>query len=384
MATKHNVMDSEKSKYFKADKAEKKEILDRLSKTIKMHRKSIIRRFRVIQTRKEGYNWSDKRGRKTYYTPDCIAALREVWDISHELCAERLLPEIPEYVRILKRDKMWSHSDEATGKLLSMSLGTMKSHTQSFDKVSTARKGLSSTKPTNLKELIPIRRGPWKDPEPGRGEIDTVAHCGNTLEGLFAYTTQYTDVSTIWCFLEAQMGKGKIETVGSINNMNERTPFPLLGLDPDSGSEFINWNLKGWCDERGIEMTRIRPGVSNDHGRIEQKNDKNIRKWVGYIRIETEERLAILKELYKTLEIYINHFQPSMKCIEKVKKNKAQSSRKYDTAKTPYQRVMEHPSIKQSDKDRLKEFHETLNPKKLHDILSALQKKLYAGAKFTK
>jgi len=383
MATKQDILNDEKVGYYKASKDEKTAILDRLEVTIKMHRKAIVRRFGVLQKRKEGYDWSDKRGRKTYYTPDCIAALREVWDILHELCAERLHGEVSNCITALKRDSMWKHSDEATGKLLAMSMGTMKNHTQSFEKVVSGG-GRSLTKPSSLKEVIPVRRGPWENPKPGRGEIDTVAHCGNALEGHFAYTLQYTDVSLLWCFLEAQGSKEKIPTRESMERILKRSPFTLDWIEPDSGSEFINWHLYDWCQKNKIIMTRIRPGEKNDHGRIEQKNDKNVRKWAGYIRIDTPERLLILKELYVYLEIYINHFQPSTKCIQKIRYNICHSSRVYDKAKTPYQRFMEHEDIPQEDKEKMKAFHETLNPKILHDKLLSIRKRLFKGAKFTK
>lgn len=383
MATKQDILNEEKKDYFKASRKEKGVILDRLMVTLKMHRKAIVRRFRVLQTRKEGVDWNDKRGRKIYYTKDCIAALREVWDISHELCAERLHPELKEYVRVLKRDSMWKHSDIATGKLLAMSMGTMKKYTQSFEKVVSGG-GRNMTKPSDLKEIIPVRRGPWENPAPGRGEVDTVAHCGNDGSGLFGYTLQYTDVSLLWCFLEAQMGKEKGPTVESMKRIFDRSPFPIEWIDPDSGSEFINWHMQGECARRKVVMTRIRPGQKNDHGRIEQKNDKNVRKWAGYIRIDTEKRLEILKELYRTLEIFINHFQPSMKCVEKIRKNISHSSRKYDKAKTSYRRFMEHEDIPREDKEKMQTYHDTLNPKVLHDRLIDLRKKLFKGAKFTK
>ncbi|MDR3558335.1 MAG: hypothetical protein P4L61_02275 [Candidatus Pacebacteria bacterium] len=383
MRTKHEVIEDALKEYLRASKHLKKEILDRLEKVTGMNRKSIIRRLRVLQLRKEGYDWHDHRGRPVYYTPDVVAALYEVWEISHELCAERLHPILGEYVSVLMRDDMWSHSDEATGKLRAMSLGRMKEFTQSFDKVISGG-GRCMTKPSSLKEVIPVRRGPWENPPPGYGEVDTVAHCGNSIEGEFAWTVQYSDISILWCFLEAQMGRGGKETLASVQAMEKRSPHTIRGLDPDSGGEFINWALHAWSVKKKIELTRIRPGMKNDHGRIEQKNDKNVRKWAGYIRVDTEERLVILKELYKVLEVYINHFLPSMKCIGKVRYNISHSSRKYDEAKTPYQRFMEHPDINPKSKEKLEAFHRTLNPKTLHDELLRLRKKLFAGAKFTR
>lgn len=383
MATKHDVIKEELGEYLQASRSEKSKILDRLETTLRMHRKAIIRRFKVLQCRSSGYNWNDKRGRLLYYTPDVTTALRYVWDNSHELCAERLHSVIHEYIEILIRDNMWKFNNETTDKLLSMSIGTMKSRLSGFERIVSGG-GRCMTKPSDLKEIIPVRRGPWENPPPGYGEVDTVAHCGNTAEGRFAYTVQYTDISLCWCFLGAQMGKGKVETVQNIAAMQKRSPFKWSGIDPDSGGEFINWNLHGWCKQRKIVMTRIRPGMKNDHGHIEQKNDKNVRKFSGYIRIDTHERLVILNEMYRTLEIYINHFLPSMKCVEKIRYNITHSSRKYDQPKTPYRRFMEHPDIPGNAKKKLQDFHQTLNPKILHDEILRLRKKLFTGAKFTK
>lgn len=383
MTTKHEVIKDELGRYLTASKQQKGKTLDRLEVTLKMHRKAIVRRFRVLQTRKEWVDWFDHRGRPVYYGKDVTAALRDIWEISHESCAERLSSILKEYVGILQRDDMWKHSDEVTGKLLAMSIGTIKDRLSEFDRIVSGG-GRCLTKPSSLKEIIPVRRGPWQNPDPGFLEADTVAHCGNDASGDFAYTVQLTDICLTWCFLESQMSKEKIPTLQSIQAMHRRSPFEWILIDPDSGCEFINWHVKGWCDYKNISMTRIRPGMKNDHGHIEQKNDKNIRKFAGYIRIDTTERLEILKEMNVYLEIYINHFLPSMKCIEKIRYNITHSSRKYDIPKTPYIRFMEHPKIPNKAKEKMKALHETLNPKILHDKILELRKKLFKGAKFTK
>src|SRR3989338_3698457 len=380
MATKHEVIKDVFSEYLKVSKERKGEILDRLVVTTKMHRKAIIRRLRKLQLRRVGWN---ERGRQVYYTADVTEALRYIWDIAHELCAERLHSIIGEYVTILQRDNDWPFYDEITGKLQSMSIGTMKERLSHFERVVSGG-GRSLTKPSSLKEIIPVRRGPWQNPDPGILEADTVAHCGNDASGNFAYTVQLTDICLTWCFLEAQMGKERKPTKDSIFSMHRRSPFAWSLIDPDSGSEFINWHLYDWCLRTGITMTRIRPGMKNDHGHIEQKNDKNVRRFAGYIRIDTEERLSILKEMYKYLEIYINHFLPSMKCIEKIRHNISHSSRKYDIPKTPYQRFMEHPKVLKEAKEKMRVFHETLNPKTLHDQILKARGELFRRAKFTK
>lgn len=381
MATKQEVIKEFLGRYLRVNKELKGEILDHLEAVVGMHRKAIIRRFKVLQMRNPHY-WPDGRGRPLYYTPDVTYALKEVWEISHGLCAERLRPILSEYVEILRRDKMWKQSGEATAKLLVMSLGTMKDRIALFERIKSGG-GRCLTKPSDLKEIIPIRRGPWQNPEPGCGEIDTVAHCGNTVAGYFAYTVQYTDIATCWNALEGQMGKDKRETLKSLEAMEERLPFKLQGLDPDSGSEFINWHVKDWCDQNNIALTRIRPGHKNDHGRIEQKNDKNVRKFAGYIRIDTAERLAVLKQMYGRLEVYINHFLPSMRVTEKARVG-SRYSKKHDIPQTPCQRVLIHSGISSATKEKLRSFHKTLNPKTLHDEILKLRAQLFKNAKFYK
>jgi len=164
MATKHEVIKDVLKEYLRASKEEKGVILDRLEKTVGMHRKTIVRRFRVLQTRKEGYDWSDTRGRAVYYTSDVTEALRFIWDVSHELCAERLHAIVGKYISALKQD--WTFDDEVTGKLLSMSIGTVKERISHFEKVVSGG-GRCMTKPSDLKEIIPVRRGPWDNPDTG-------------------------------------------------------------------------------------------------------------------------------------------------------------------------------------------------------------------------
>ena len=338
-----------------------------------MDRKSAIRRFRTLQLRPRFFQ--ERRGRKTVYDHRTTAALKEVWEAANRICAERLHPVIPEYIRILKRDGMWKHGEETTSLLLQASLGTLKNRIAKFENIK-RRGGRGTTKPSSLKEIIPIRRGPWQNPPSGKGEVDTVAHCGYTLSGDFCYTVQYTDISTIWTILAAQWNRGEIETVKSIERVASRLPFPLLAIDPDSGSEFINWHLKGWCDERKVDMTRTRPYMKNDHARIEQKNYANVRHIVGYTRFDDPRHVAILNELYDVLEDYINFFIPSLKCVEKVR-ILSRKVRKYDTAQTAYQRVLAYPDIDPEVKEKLSQKYATLNPVILKQKCDTILKKLF-------
>ena len=382
MATKKEVIREHLRTYLKAPKEEKSTIISSLAKTLGLHRKSVIRALRRAQMR-DTLRPNKKPGRRVLYTPDVTAALKDLWDIAHALCAELLHPIRNEYIRILERDDLWHHDDEATGKLRAMSLGTMKNRIGTFQRIKRGG-GRSTTKPNGLKELIPIRRGPWENPSPGCGEIDTVVHCGSTLSGSMAYTVNYTDIATLWGESAAQIEKGQQRTRESIEEIRRRLPFPLLALDSDTGSEFINWHLKEWCETNAIELTRSRPDHKNDNAHIEQRNDSGVRKFLGYSRIDTDEAVALMNELYAgPLRLYRNFFLPAVKCVEKVRIG-SKYIRKYDRPQTPYQRVLARDDGAESVKDELRKQYETLNPKILNDEIGRLIRKIFAVQKRTR
>lgn len=66
-----------------------------------------------------------------------------------------------------------------------------------------------------------------------------------------------------------------------------RLPFPLLGIDSDNDSAFLNGHLVGYCDKEEIAFTRCRPYKKNDQAHIEQKNWTEVRKLIGYDRYES-------------------------------------------------------------------------------------------------
>jgi len=373
MATKNNIFGEYLEEYLKVDAEKKDMILNHVCFITKMHRKAAIRKFGQLQIKDP--NLPERRGRLIYYTSDVTTALKEAWESASELCAELLHPVVADHIRILVRDNAWHHSDEATGKLMAMSERTMKRRVSLFMKARRG-KGLSSTSPSRLKEIIPIFTGPWADKPPGYGQVDTVVHCGSSLIGDMVYTVNYTDVCTLWDMPHAQWNKGQEATKKSLEKIRQDLPFDLKGIHPDTGSEFVNWHVKGWCDNLSIEMTRSRPSHKNDNAYVEQKNGHIIRRFLGYTRIDCKEAVPVMNEFYKVLGLYLNHFIPSRKCIEKVRIG-SKYKRKYDTAQTPYQRVLASPHVPEENKQKLRQEHEKLNPLVLKQRMEALRTKLF-------
>jgi len=360
MATKNEIFQEHLSRYLVADTQSKGEILTHVCAVTGMHRKAAIRKFRVLQLRDPAHQ--EGRGRRVYYTKDVDAALETIWSTANEPCGELLHPMIAEYIAILKRDKMWKHGDEATGKLLAMKEHTVRRRVSGFAWGHRKQKGLSATRPSLLKTIIPIFKGPWKDKPPGYGQIDTVAHCGSTLLGDFVYTVNYTDTATYWVIPRAQWNKGQDATKESLEAIQKKLPVPILGLHPDTGSEFINWNLKHWCDAEKIEFTRSEPDKKNDNMYVEERNGHVVRKYVGYVRFDCPLVVPLMNELYDVLAFYLNHFQAVRRTQTKERVG-AKYKRRYEkVAKTPYRRMLEHDAVPEAVKEKLRAEHTPLNP----------------------
>ena len=362
METKKNIFREHLAVWLsaKGDKKKRGEIIRHICFIVGVHPKSVPRAFRRIQMRDPGIQ--ERRGRKTVYTPDVIAALKEVWEVGSGSCGENLHPMIPEYVAILQRDCLWTHGEKATEKLLRMSPATVKRRVGAFVRIRSMIRGRSTTKPGSIHALIPIQSGPWDDAPTGTMQIDTVAHCGGSVAGDFVYTVNGTDVATLWGSRRAQWNKGQEATVASMTAMNANVPFPVGEWHPDSGSEFINWHCKGWSEGRGQKLTRSRPNRKNDNCVEERNGHFIVRKWVGYSRFDMPEIVDALNALYDVLTPYLNHFVASRRIVSKERMGARWKVIREKTARTPYQRVMDREDVSDDIKMKLRETHETLNP----------------------
>lgn len=362
MAIKQGIFEEHLPAWRKAreDKRERGKITDHLCFVTGMHRNSVSRKFQTIQRRDP--RLPERRGRHEVYTPDVTAALKEVWNVGDEACGELLHPQIKEFVAILKRDDMWKHSDEATEKLLRMSGHTVRRRVALFEKERGVRKGLSSTKPSALKAIIPIFKGPWKDLPPGHKQIDTVAHCGDTLLGDFAYSLSSIDAAAYWSNTRSQWNKGQVATKDNLEDIRDASPVPTISVHPDTGSEFINWNMKEWCDTEGIKMTRSEPGRKNDNMYVEERNGHVVRKYFGYRRFDCPEVVPLMNNFWRVADLYLNHFKAVRRQTEKLRVG-AKYVRKYEkVARTPYQRMLDHPAVDEAVKEKLRAEHAALNP----------------------
>jgi hypothetical protein len=105
--------------------------------------------------------------------------------------------------------------------------------------------------------------------------------------------------------------------VDVLGEIRQRLPFPLLGLDVDNDTVFMNETVRDYCAAERIELTRCRPYRKNDQAHVEQKNGEIVRRMVGYRRYEGMAAAVQLARLYAPVRLFVNAFQPSFKLAEK-------------------------------------------------------------------
>ncbi len=364
--SKREMIEEIRPRYLKANKAGKKHILDEFIATTGYHRKYAIRVLKHGPKPKR----LKKPGRRKIYQGEVVNVLEKIWEIYNRICSKRLHPFLPEAVEILERWRELTLSPEIKQLLLSMSRSTIDRCLKKA-RFTHPRHGLSTTKPGGLlKKAIPIRTfTPWEDERPGFLEIDLVAHCGSTIEGTYLNTLTATDLATGWTECLALANKTQFAVSQAIGELRQRLPFPLLGLDSDNGSEFINDTLYRYCLSEQITFTRSRPYEKNDQAHVEQKNWSVVRHTIGYDRLETEEELVLLASIYADLRLYINFLQPVLKLINKEHID-GKTKRTYDQAKTPFRRIMALDSIPVEIKAHLTAHYLRLNPVTLQESIN--------------
>jgi len=216
-----------------------------------------------------------------------------------------------------------------------------------------------------LKSSIPIRTfTEWEEDRPGFLEVDLISHCGESTEGFYLTTLSTVDVASGWSECVGIWGKGQERVGGAVHRVHQRLPFPFLGLDLDNGSEFINQHLYNYCRQNGITFTRSRAYKKNDNCHVEQKNWSMVRRLVGYDRYSSRTALEALNRVYNLLRLYVNFFQPVMKLVDKTRHG-AKVHKVYDTAQTPYQRLLKAGVLTETKRHELAAAYHGLNPASL-------------------
>ena len=361
------------NRYKTARRKQRIIILDELTKTTGYDRKHAGKLVRGKYRHMMGVI---KHPRSLVYTKEDADTLEKVWKLLGWIASKRLKPSLSLALDQLILAGKVSMPKEDRKRFIRMSPATMDRLLTRYKKRVNI-KGRSYTKPgTLLKTQIPIRTfSEWNENRVGFFEIDLVGHDGSLVRGDFAWTLDFVDVKSAWTEQAATFNKAQIHVFAGIQRIRARLPFPVLGLDSDSGAEFINDQLYRYCIQEQITFTRGRSGKKNDNPYIEQKNDSIVRNWVGYGRYNAHPKVDILNELYELLRLYTNFFLPVMKLKKKIRIG-SKIKKVHDKATTPYRRILRARDVQKEVKDKLRVQYKTLSLVKLKEQIDEVLERL--------
>lgn len=375
--TKKELISNVKPRYLKANKEGKSKILNEFCQNAGYNRKYAIK---ILQA---GYdqNRRAKQGRKPrkkIYTREVILVVIKIWELLEFPCGQRLKPALIPMLDSLTRCNELEVSPEIRNQLAAISAKTLDRRLARERSARRLKRNRGTTRHGSLlKSSIPIRITEWDTSQVGFVEMDTVAHNGGDPSGEFIYSLDAVEIFSGWSEQIAVLGKGEQGIVQAIDEVKKTIPFILKGLDSDSGGEFINWHLVRYCDQNKLFFTRSRPDRKNDNAYVEQKNNTHVRQWLGYGRYDSREQLQLINDLYRQeLRLFNNFFRPVMKIKSKEKVNNSVCRKIYDTAQTPYQRLLDSKQISRKQKQELTKIYLSLNPVRLKEIIGQKIKKI--------
>jgi hypothetical protein len=366
-----------RSRYAQANRARKGELLTEMEAVTGRHRKSLIRLLGGPLERRPR-----KRQRRRTYQSDFDQVLKRISESYGHICAERLHPTLLALAEQLARHGEVTLTEKLRQQLASVSLTTVSDHLRRMrqDEPWTPRRKTRSPHP--FLQNIPMCRLPWDIAQPGYFEVDLVHHCGQSARGEYVHTLQMIDVFSGWSERTALLGRSYRVMEAGFQRLLDRLPFPICGLHPDNGSEFFNHHmLRFWKAHPHVEISRSRPYRKNDNRFVEQKNSSLVRAYTGDIRLDTVAQTRALERLYRSLWLFNNCFQPSLRLINKEHLpqedgHSARIRRRY-SAHTAWHRICQAGVLPTDQQHLLQACIDATNPRSLSAMVDALCSQLY-------
>ena len=358
--------------YKKSSKTEKSKILTQASRITGLSRKHLVR---MMKESKEKLLKRKASGRpKKFPRALLIPHIQFLWIQMERVSAKRMKANYPDWLPLYKAENF---TTEVRLMLERMSASTLERFLREIRKNQTVTQGLTATKcPARyMKNKVPINTLDAKIDKPGFFQSDTVAHCGDSTAGTYISSITLTDIYSQWTVNRAIPSKHGHEVRKCFTELEQEIVFAILGLNTDSGSEFLNTPVLNFTKNKDgnnrFIFTRSRPYKKNDNCFVEQKNFTHVRELFGYERFEDQRLVDLMNEIYRDCwNPFQNFFMTTFKLKEKTRVG-ARIVKKYGPPMTPYDRLMQSPHLSKEQKDKLTAQKKSLNPFTLKAELEA-------------
>ena len=333
-------------------KAAKTQLLNHASQVLGLERKYLIKCLRPGHGKLAAKAKRSRGGSAKKYLAKDIGIIKALWLLAEQPCGKRLHAVLPLWLPAWEREHGALEAD-VQQRLVSISPAQLDRVLAAFKVRARALKLANQ-----VRHQIPVRTGPWEVHEPGWIEADTVAHCGGSMRGTFAWSLVLTDIATGWTEAGATWNRSDRVVHACITEIEARLPFPILGFDSDNGGEFINEILVRYFRQRtpAVQQTRSRPYHKNDNAHVEQKNRTHIRALLGQERLQPQAIVEPLQALLRDWSLWNNLYSPTLKLLDKApaKTPGGKPRRIYEKhARTPCQRLLEHPALSATHRAQL-------------------------------
>ncbi len=356
-------------RYVQATKREKTKILDELVALMGCHRKHAIRML------SDPVHSDSKRAGRQVYDQAVREALTVLWEAADRICGKRLKAILPVLLDSMESLGHLQLDPTVRELVLSVSPATIDRMLAPMRSPTKARKKRRAKK---ISGKVPVRTfSEWSEVVPGFLEIDFVVHCGGAMAGSYIHSLVATDVCTGWTESLPLLVREQSLVIEGLSALRQRFPMPMLGINSDNDSAFINDTLVTYCEREQIQFTRSRAYRKNDQAWIEQKNGAIIRRFVGYARFSGVVAGQTMAQLYAALRLYVNYFQPSFKLRSKARQG-AKIKKTYWPPATPCDRLLNRADVSEDVKSQLQSERMQLDPLALLHRIRNLQSALAA------
>jgi hypothetical protein len=368
-----------RQRYRVAERQARGKLLDEMQAITGLHRKSLIRHMNGSLERKPR-----KQERQKEYGPDVDAAIGVIARSLDYPSAERLTPKLRSMAEHLAKHGELQVSAAVLKQLAQVSISTVERRLKRWPSDLARRKRIPSRSASSALHGIPMGRIRWDTKEPGHFEADTVHHCGPSASGEYVHTVQIVDVATGWSNRQATLGRSYTVMEHAFDTLLKRLPVAVREIHPDNGSEFFNHHmLRYWKEQvKGVHLSRSRPYHKNDNPLVEERNATFVRSYLGYDRLDTVAQTRMLNLLYDKLWVYGNLFLPMRRTVSKeivpTPDGGTRIRRRYDRARTPFERLCETGVLSATDRRNLQVLYDRTNPLQLREEIYDLIDQLFA------